>query len=156
MHSVRSRFLALLLVLAPGLPALAAKPSTAGAAKPSRTARPAPSGSSDSGAPDGASVLTDAPTRESPLVRTHRYAFVAGGALLVGGLGFGYFARGEAARARTLSSASESSIALERARSRAATANVLYGVAGATLLYGIVLELLPEPAAEKASLTFHF
>lgn len=133
MRSVPRCFLAIALVLAPGLPALAAEPSTS-----------------------GTGTLTDMPTREPSGLHAHRYAFAAGGVLLLGGLGFGYFARGEAERARTLSSARESSSALARARAQAATANVLYGVAGATLLYGLVLELLPEPAAEKASLTFHF
>jgi len=102
------------------------------------------------------SVATDAPVSERSGLYGHRYAFVAGGVLLLGGAGFGLFARGESARARSLGSASASSAAYERARAQAATANVLYGVAGATLLYGLVLELLPEPAAEKASLTFHF
>jgi hypothetical protein len=133
MHSVRSRLLAASLVLAPGLPALAAEPSS-----------------------PGASTSRDAPTRAPSGLYGHRYAFVAGGVLLLGGLGFGYFAQGEAGRARTLGSASEASAALSRAHAQAATANMLYGVAGATLLYGLVLELLPEPAAEKASLTFHF
>jgi hypothetical protein len=76
--------------------------------------------------------------------------------LALGGAGFGYLAHGESQRARTLSSAHESSVAFDRARASAATANVLYGVAGLTIAYGLVLELLPEPAAEKASLTFHF
>jgi hypothetical protein len=86
----------------------------------------------------------------------HRYVFVAGGLLALGGAGFGYLAHGESQRARTLSSARESSAAFDRARANAATANVLYGVAGLTVAYGLVLVLLPEPAAEKASLTFHF
>ncbi|WNG18012.1 hypothetical protein [Cystobacter fuscus] len=133
MHSVRSRLLAAFLVLAPGLPALAAEPSAS-----------------------AAPTAMDAPTQAPSGLHGHRYAFVGGGVLLLGGIGFGYFAQGEAARARNLASASESSAALGRARAQAATANVLYGLAGATLLYGLVLELLPEPAAEKASLTFHF
>ncbi len=76
--------------------------------------------------------------------------------MLLGGGAFGYLAHGESQRARTLSSARESGAAYDRARAHAATANVLYGVAGLTLAYGLVLELLPEPVAEKASLTFHF
>ena len=116
----------LFLVLAPGLPALAAEPSAS-----------------------VAPTAVDAPTQAPSGLHGHRYAFVGGGVLLLGGIGFGYFAQGEAARARTLASASESSAALGRARAQAATANVLYGLAGATLLYGLVLELLPEPAAER-------
>jgi hypothetical protein len=133
MSSMRSRLMAVALVLAPGLPALASEPSEY----------------------DEPAVAADAPARPGGLYG-HRYAFAAGGLLLLGGVGVGYFARGEATRARSLTSARDASAALDRARAQAATANVLYGVAGATLLYGIVLELLPEPAAEKASLTFHF
>lgn len=144
MHSVRSRLLAASLVLLPGLPALADEPS---ASEVSATEPPPP-------APD--LLAADAPTRAEAELRGHRFAFAAGGVLLLGGLGFGYFAQGEAARARSLGSASEAGAALGRSRAQAATANVLYGLAGATLLYGLVLELLPEPAAEKASLTFHF
>ncbi len=140
MHSVRSRLLAASLVLLPGLPALADEP---------------PSGPS-SPPPSPALSAADAPTRAASELHGHRFAFAAGGVLLLGGLGFGYFSQGEAARARNLGSASEAGAALDRARTQAATANVLYGLAGATLLYGLVLELLPEPAAEKASLTFHF
>jgi hypothetical protein len=86
----------------------------------------------------------------------HRYAFVAAGALGVGGLIFGFIAHGQQERAKTLSSAAETTKALDDARQSAATANVLYAVAGATLVYALVLEFLPEPAAEKASGTFHF
>jgi len=128
MSPFRSKLLAASLVLSLGLPAAAAEPS----------------------------ATTDAPARAPSGLYGHRYAFVAGGLLFLGGAGFGLLAREESTRARSLSSASASSVAFDRARANAATANVLYGVAGATLLYGIVLELLPEPAAEKASLTFHF
>ncbi|MFY0566658.1 hypothetical protein ACN28E_22855 [Archangium lansingense] len=127
MFTVRSRLVACALVLTLGLPASAAEPSHA----------------------------ADAPARASGL-QGHRYAFVAGGLLFLGGAGFGYLAQGESNRARTLSSARESSAAFDRARTHAATANLLYAVAGVTVVYGLVLELLPEPAAEKASLTFHF
>jgi hypothetical protein len=127
MFTVRSRLVASALVLTLGLPAAAAEPSRA----------------------------PDAPARAAGL-QGHRQAFVAGGLLLLGGAGFGYLAQGESNRARTLSSARESSAAYDRARANAATANVLYAVAGVTIVYGLVLELLPEPAAEKASLTFHF
>jgi hypothetical protein len=126
MFTVRSRLVASALVLTLGLPA---------AAEPPRA--------------------PDVPERAAGL-QGHRYAFVAGGLLLLGGMGFGYLAQGESNRARTLSSARESSAAYDRARANAATANVLYAVAGVTVVYGLVLELLPEPAAEKASLTFHF
>jgi hypothetical protein len=127
MFTVRSRLVAAALVLTLGPPASAETPRA-----------------------------PDAPERAPSSLHGHRYVFVAGGLLALGGAGFGYLAYGESQRARTLSSASESSTALDRARTNAATANVLYGVAGLTLAYGLVLELLPEPAAEKASLTFHF
>ncbi len=86
----------------------------------------------------------------------HRYAFLGAGALAVGGLVFGFIAHGQQERAKTLSSAAETAKTLDDARQSAATANVLYALAGATLVYALVLEFLPEPAAEKASLTVHF
>lgn len=131
MFTVRSRLVAFALVLTLGLPAAAAD------------------------SPRAPDAPERAPSEPSGLYG-HRYAFVAGGLLALGGAGFGYLAQGESNRARTLSSARDSSAALDRARASAATANVLYCVAGAAVLYGLVLELLPEPAADKASLTFHF
>ncbi len=130
MSSHRRALVASALVLTLGLPAAAADES-----------------------PQVSDVPQRAPDAGFP---PHRYAFVAGGVLALGGAAFGYLAQGESDRARTLSSARDASAALGRAQASAATANVLYGVAGATLLYALVLELLPEPAAEKASLTFHF
>ncbi len=107
-------------------------------------------------APPSAPAL-DAPSRApEPFIRGNRYAYVAGGVLLLGGVGFGYFSRGEAKRAESLQSAREASAALNRARTAASTANLMYGVAGVTLAYGLLLELLPDPAADAASLTFHF
>lgn len=90
-------------------------------------------------------------------VSEHRhYAFLAGGALFLGGAAFGFIAHGQSNRARTLDAAPESSRALDDARQSAATANLLYGMAGAVMIYAVLLEFLPESAAEKASLTFHF
>ncbi len=101
--------------------------------------------------------VVDVPTRApEPALHGHRFAFVAGGLLMLGGAGLGYLAQGEARRAQSLESARESRAALERSRTTAATANVLYGVAGLTLAYGLLLEFLPKPAADAASLTFHF
>jgi hypothetical protein len=95
---------------------------------------------------------------EAPVtfLRPHRYAYLGGGLLALTGAGLGFYARGEAARAQTLTSARETTAAVQRAEMAAASANLAYGVAGLTLAYGLLLELLPEPAAEKASLTFHF
>ncbi len=86
----------------------------------------------------------------------HRYGYVIGGGFLVAGLAFAYSAQGEAKRAETIGTAREASQALENARASAATANVLYGVAAATLVVALLFEILPAPVAEKASLTFHF
>jgi hypothetical protein len=128
------------LALTLALPAAAAEPPASS---------PAPAAAQPPG--------VDAPVRTSaPFLRGHRYAFAAGGVLLLGGIGTGFFARGEARRANSLESAREASSALHRARTASATANVMYGVAGLTLAYGLVLELLPEPAADAASLTYHF
>lgn len=144
------RFAASVLALTLALPVAAAEPK---AATPAAKAQPASKEAQDS-VPVAA---LDAPTREpDPFIRGHRYAYVAGGLLLLGGVGFGYFSRGEAKRAESLESARESSAALNRARTAAATSNVMYGVAGLTLAYGLLLEFLPEPAADAASLTYHF
>ncbi|KFE66654.1 hypothetical protein DB31_8868 [Hyalangium minutum] len=150
------------------MPAAAAEPKTAApAAKPAAAAKEQPASKAQTAAkepsaakeqPASAPVAAlDAPAREpEPFIRGHRYAYVAGGLLLLGGVGFGYFSRGEARRAESLESARESSAALNRAKTAAATSNVMYGVAGLTLAYGLLLEFLPEPAADAASLTYHF
>jgi hypothetical protein len=94
--------------------------------------------------------------KDAEAPKYHRYAFLGAGALGAAGLIFGFVSHGQQERAKSLSSAAEAANTLEDARQSAATANVLYALAGATLVYALVLELLPEPAAEKASLTFHF
>ena len=133
MFTASQRLVAFVLALTLGAPALAAESS-----------QPEP-------------LAVDAPRRApQPVLHGHRYAFVAGGILLAGGVAVGYLAQGEARRAQSLESARDSREALERARTTAATSNLLYAVAGVTLVYGLVLELLPEPAADAASLTFHF
>ena len=86
----------------------------------------------------------------------HRYGYVIGGGFLVAGLVFAYSAQGEAKRAETIGTAREASQALDNARASAATANVIYGAAAASLVVALLFEILPEPVAEKASLTFHF
>ncbi|MBS1153336.1 MAG: hypothetical protein H6Q89_5034 [Myxococcaceae bacterium] len=86
----------------------------------------------------------------------HRYGYVIGGGFLVTGLAFAYSAQGEAKRAETIGSAREATQALDNARASAATANVIYGAAAVTLAVALLFEVLPEPVAEKASLTFHF
>ena len=86
----------------------------------------------------------------------HRYGYVIGGGFLVAGLAFAYSAQGEAKRAETIGTAREASQALENARASAATANVIFGAAAVSLVVALLFEALPEPIAEKASLTFHF
>lgn len=95
-----------------------------------------------------ATFLTSFPPR--------RYTYILGGAFVVGGLAFAFSAQGEAKRSDTITSAAEAQAALVNARASAAMASVMYGLAAATLIYAFVLEFLPEPVAEKASLTFHF
>jgi hypothetical protein len=90
------------------------------------------------------------------LLPPRRYGYVAGGALALTGLGFGFLAQSEAARAGTLTSARESTAALQAAHTHAATANLCYAMAGASVLYALALELLPAPAADAASLHFRF
>jgi hypothetical protein len=103
-------------------------------------------------------AASSAQAEEQPrsFLRPHRAAYLGGGLLLLGGAGMGLLARSEATRAQSLTSAQETAVAVQRAEQAAASANLLYGAAGLTLAYGLLLELLPDPIAEKASLTFHF
>jgi hypothetical protein len=101
-------------------------------------------------------LTSDKPKEEKEAPNYHRYAFLGAGALGAGGLVFSFIAHGQQERAKTLSSAGEAGRTIEDARQSAATANVLYALAGVTLVYALVLEFLPRPDAEKASLTFHF
>ncbi len=85
-----------------------------------------------------------------------RYAYAASGALLLGGLGFGFWSQGQATRAQSLTRADDAAAAMRASRQSAATANVMYALAGLSLAYGLVLEFLPEKTAEKADLNFEF
>jgi hypothetical protein len=152
MLTATRQLVASVLALTIALPAAAAdrKPPT-----PAPESKPAPEPKSAPASVPAAAL--DAPRREpEPFIHGHRYAFVAGGVLLLGGVGFGYFSRGEARRAESLETARESRAALDRARTAAATSNLMYGAAGLTIAYGLLLEFLPEPAADAASLTYHF
>lgn len=86
----------------------------------------------------------------------HRYGYIIGAGFLVTGLALAYSSQGEAKRAETIGTAREASQALENARASAASANVFYGVAIAALAVTILFEIIPEPLARSASLTFHF
>lgn len=101
------------------------------------------------------SAITQTPEVRRPWPR-HRYVMIAGGAVFAGGLAFAYAAQGEAKRAETIGSAREAVRAQDNARAAAATANVMYGLALATLAYATILEFLPESAVRRLSLTFHF
>ncbi|WXH33122.1 hypothetical protein WA016_07123 [Myxococcus stipitatus] len=106
---------------------------------------------------DEPTAAVDAPVRAPASgLHGHRFAFVAGGVLAVGGLGLGFYARGEARRAQGLTSARDAREGLDRARSASTAANLMYAAAGAAVLYGLVLELLPDEAADAANLTYHF
>jgi hypothetical protein len=155
MLTATSRLTAFVLALTLALPAAAEPQAPAADSAATSASRLTPD--SGPGTTSLQAPVLDAPAREpEPFIRGHRYAYIASGGLLLAGVGFGYFSRGEAKRAQSLESARESQAALGRARTAAATANLMYGVAGLTLAYGLVLELLPEPAAEAASLTYHF
>jgi hypothetical protein len=92
----------------------------------------------------------------SQRVPPRRYAYVLGAALGAIGLVFAYQAQGEAKRAQTITSADEARAAVSNAQASASLANVMYVLAALAGLWAVALEFLPEPAAEKASLTFHF
>jgi hypothetical protein len=86
----------------------------------------------------------------------YRLGYVAGGVLALTGAGFGIAARVEAMNAGTLASAREATATLDLARDHAATANLCFAMAGASVVYALALEFLPRPAADVASLTFRF
>jgi hypothetical protein len=92
----------------------------------------------------------------SQKIPPRRYPYVLGVALGAVGLVCAYQAQGEAKRAQTGTSAAEAQSAVSNAQAASSLANVLYGLAGVAILTALVLEFLPEPVAEKASLTFHF
>ena len=152
-----SRLTAFVLAMTLALPAAAEPQAPAPASAATPASKLTPDSESGAAPAQAQAPALDAPARQpESFIRGHRYAYIAGGGILLAGVGFGYFSRGEAKRAQSLESARESRTALERARTAAATANVMYGVAGLTLAYGLLLELLPEPAADAASLTYHF
>lgn len=93
---------------------------------------------------------------EGPKLKQHRYAYVATGVFIAAAIAFAYSAQGEAKRAETIGSAREAENALAGARAAASTATVMYILAGTSLAYGLLMELVPEPIASKATLTFHF
>ncbi len=95
-------------------------------------------------------------TGETFTLTKNRYAYAAGVVFLLSGLAAGYVAQGDAARAQTVSSAVDTRSALLDAQTASATSNLLFALAGLTIAYGIVLELLPPKIANRASLTFHF
>jgi hypothetical protein len=104
---------------------------------------------------DSGEVMDNVPTFLTSFP-PHRYSYIVGGAFLVGGLAFAFSAQGEARRSDTITSAVETQNARVNARASAAMASVMLSLAAATLIYAFILEFLPEPVAEKASLTFHF
>ncbi len=108
--------------------------------------------------PAAQAVAHERPELEKPAneLPRYRYAYLVGGGLVVAGLAFAYSAQGEAKRAETIGTAREAAQALETARASAATANVIYGAAAATLVAALLFEILPQSVAQKASLTFHF
>jgi hypothetical protein len=160
MLTATRRLTAFVLASTLALPAAAEPQAPAADSAGTPASKLTPSSEPGAAAPQspGTVPALDAPAREpeSSFIRGHRYAYIAGGGLLLAGVGFGYFSQGEAKRAQSLESARESQAALRRSRTAAATANLMYGVAGLTIAYGLLLELLPEPAADAASLTYHF
>jgi hypothetical protein len=96
------------------------------------------------------------PTVESSGFPKNRYTYVAGSVFLLAGLGAGYVAQGDAARAQSVSSAADARGAIADARFASSTASVLYVLAGVTLAYGLLFEFLPRDVLDRATLTFHF
>jgi hypothetical protein len=86
----------------------------------------------------------------------HRYLFLVGGISGSVGLGLSYWAQGESRRANSLYTATDARRIHDFARMTAASSNVLFTVAAVSILYGVVLELLPRDVATKATMNFHF
>jgi hypothetical protein len=97
----------------------------------------------------------DAPVENRPLP-PQTWAYGASGFFLLTGLGMGYWAQGETQRAQSLTSARGTSAALSKARTYAASSQVMYGLAGLSLLYGLALQFLPPKTADKVDLTVNF
>lgn len=131
----------------------ASAPSDSSSTAPASDTPKAPAPPPTPAAQEPAANLFEQPAKRS---NNHRYAFVAGGVLASTAFAFGYWAQGETKRAETIPSASEAQKVLDGAQRTSATANLLYGVAAAAMVYGLVIEFLPEKTAEKASMTFHF
>lgn len=93
---------------------------------------------------------------EPPQIHAPTYVYAASGVFLVGALGFSFYANGQTHRADTLVSATAAHDEFLAARRSAATANMLYAVAGLTLAYGLVLQFFPDSVAHNTDLMFHF
>lgn len=93
----------------------------------------------------------------SKFVPPRRYPYVMGVVFAGIGIFSGIVARGQANVAQSPGgSAHQAQVSISEAQASASLANVMYGLAIAAVLTALVLEFLPDPAAEKASLTFHF
>jgi hypothetical protein len=86
----------------------------------------------------------------------HRYLFV--GAVISASIGFGltYWAQGEVRRANSLNLAVDSRRTYQTAQATISGANVLFAVAGAFAVYGLLAELLPRDSGADGSLTLNF
>jgi len=86
----------------------------------------------------------------------HRYLFV--GSLVSAGIGAGltYWATGEVRRANSLYLSVDSQATYQNARATIAGANLLFAVAGAFAVYGLLAEFLPKNTAADGSLTVNF
>jgi hypothetical protein len=137
---------------------------TGTAAPPATTASVAAPVEDDDEGPNILGELSDIDENPSRLgelfmkyVPPRRYPYVLGVAFAAFGFVSGYIAHGQAQVAQGADeSAHQAQIAVAEAQAAASLANVLYGLAIAAVLVALVLEFLPEPAAEKASLTLHF
>lgn len=108
------------------------------------------------------SVAAPAPTTDAEAealianVPRHRYAFAGAGLMFLGAMGLSYVANGQGTFAADRSNARDHRREVESTRAAAASANMLYALAGVTLAYGIALEFLPKDLADKADPTIRF
>jgi hypothetical protein len=106
--------------------------------------------------PRGARAEEGEPASETTFTWRHRYAYAGSAAFLIGGLVAGYVAQQDSANAKTATTATATHSAILGAQNASGTANLLYILAGVTLVYGLLFEFLPRSVTDRATLTFHF
>ena len=91
------------------------------------------------------SAVASAEDGPSLSLSPQRYTYVTGGAFLLVGLGAGFIAQGDTARAQSAPSALDARSAYQDAQLSSSTANIFYCLAALTVAYGLVSSSCPRP-----------